>query len=47
MSISVSTDFTGLNRKFSEASLKRGRIAAANDAMQAMNSQLRTATAQR
>ncbi|MCI1921969.1 MAG: minor capsid protein [Liquorilactobacillus nagelii] len=37
MSISVSTDFTGLNRKFSEASLKRGRIAAANDAMQAMN----------
>ncbi|TFZ27294.1 minor capsid protein [Lactiplantibacillus plantarum] len=37
MSISVSTDFTGLNRKFSEANLKHGRIAAANDAMQAMN----------
>lgn len=37
MGIKVSTDFTGLNRKFSDANLKHGRIAAANDAMQAMN----------
>jgi hypothetical protein len=37
MSIRVRTNFDGLNHKTSPDSLKRGRIAAANDALQAMN----------